>query len=120
MQCIAKVYTFIFYRDRINEVLDMIENFHKQMRDPKTQAKLQIAVINSCLLKNFTYFCYLGVGIMILIYPLIFYLIVGRRTLHFGFVVPFLDAETDFGYWVNVVEHVIDVFYAVIFLYFSS
>jgi odorant receptor len=107
-----QIYTFVFDKKRISELFKQAEAFHKSSQNPKTVEAFEKWMMIAAHVTAFFFVAYLICASLMFSYPAIFYLIVGKKVLHFGFVFPDTDPETLQGYTINFMFHTVQ-FYAV-------
>ena len=105
-----KLYTFIFHRSDMLRLYDLIVLFQQSVQNFKIKNALENSVINSCIASLVLIPMYLACGILMFIYPLVYYLLFDKRILHFGFVLPFIDVESYLGYALNFFHHSLQIY----------
>lgn len=104
-QGVIKLYTFVWHRTKMLKLFDLAESFYKSSSDEKFQQIIEKWVLLSCHVGFFIVTLFTVSAIVILVYPLIVYSIIGVRVHHFGFLIPGINAESWFGYCLNFVHH---------------
>lgn len=70
---------------------------------------MEECVLNSCHLCLVLSLLLISGGILIILYPAIFYLFFGQKVLHFGYKLLFFDWEKPLGYTLNFLNNTIGV-----------
>ena len=89
-----KLYTFILQRNNLLEIFSTAEEFIVDMKNRECSEKFKKWLIISCHVIFGLSALFLFAGVLILIYPAIVYILIGERTLHFGFILPFINSDT--------------------------
>jgi hypothetical protein len=95
------IYTFVIHR---SEHLDLVARNEKFLSNFNTEASNQIFekwIVITCHVSALLFVTVLFCSLMIFIYPIIYYLIVGEKVLHFGTELPLVDWTTPLGYFLN-------------------
>ena len=116
-----KLYTFVLQRNNLLEIFSTAEEFIVDMenRDCSEKFKFKKWLIISCHVIFGLSALFLFAGVLILIYPAIVYILIGERTLHFGFILPAIDPDSIVGYTLNFMHHTLQI-YITIFALFTS
>jgi hypothetical protein len=109
-----KLYTFVFNRENILKLAELAENFHKSSNDVKAVKSFEKWMLTFCHVGSLFAVAYFGCGFLVFCYPMIFYLIFGKKILHFGFVIPGTDSETLIGYSVNFAHQTFQIYVVII------
>jgi hypothetical protein len=109
----GKIYTFIFQRKNLLKLGKLAEKFQGNSNDKKSAGKFEKWILNYCHVGSFTVILFCVSGFVVFCYPFIFYLIVGKKILHFGFMIPGLNWETPHGYTINFIHHTYQIFIVV-------
>ena len=102
-QGLIKLYTFLYYRSMIVGFVERFEKFLSNFDTDNCNAIFEkwfmiFCHVASCLFASFA-FCVF----MVYIYPIIYYIIVGEKILHFGYELPWVDWRTTHGYILNFI-----------------
>lgn len=112
-----KLYTFIMHRKKILKLLTYSEKFLSNAEDLKESSESSKKWMAFCCHAIFFLIVlFICISIIISIYPVMVYLIFGKRILHFGFVLPFLNADSIFGYSMNFCHHTLQIYLVIIAL----
>ena len=104
-----KLYVFIFHRVDMLKICKKIENVHKSATNKKIKHVLEQNVIYSCIAGSILIPLYIMSGILMFIYPIMYYIIFGEKTLHFGFLLPFIDWKSYLGYTLNFMHQTLQI-----------
>ena len=105
-----KLYTFIFHRSDMLKYYDLTVLFQQSVQNFKIKNTLENSVLNSCIAALILIPMYLVCAILVFIYPIVYYMIISEKILHFGFILPFIDAESHLGYLLNFFYHSLQIF----------
>jgi 7tm Odorant receptor len=94
-------------------MLDLIQNY-KRSPNPRIAKHQGRMTIICALYAIFIFVLYASMGVLVLAYPLIMTMIVGERTLPFGFILPGLEPLDDLGFCLNWIHHILQVWFTVI------
>jgi hypothetical protein len=119
-QCAIKLYTFVFNRDNILKLAELAENFHKSSNDVKAIKSFEKWMLVCCHVGSLLAISYFSCAFLAFCYPMIFYLIFGKKILHFGFVIPGTNWETLIGYSINFVHQTFQFYLVMIALFVTS
>ena len=108
-----KLYTFVFRRPDMLQLYDLIVLFQQSVHSCKIHNALENSVINSCTAALILIPTYMVCAFMVFIYPLVYYIIYDEKILHFGFILPFIDEHSQFGYALNFFHHSLQIFLVV-------
>ena len=108
-----KLYTFVFRRPDILQLYDLIIFFQKSVKSFKIKNALENSVLNSCIAALILIPMYIMSGILMFIYPIVYYMIYGEKILHFGFILPFIDVESHLGYALNFFYDALQIFFII-------
>jgi odorant receptor len=114
----VKLYSFIGDRMKILRLTDMCVEFHSKVKSSQEHSEEFIkwmkisGMVFFALLVSFS-----TTGVLIFFYPLIYFIIFKKTTLHFGFVIPGIDPETVFGYMLNFAYHSMQLFIVLVSVY---
>jgi hypothetical protein len=102
LQGLSKVRTYVFLRYKIIDLKDRIERFITNFNTKETNQMFESWLMISCHSAVSLSALFFVSAILILIYPIIYYLIFGEKILHFGFELPWIDWQTSWlGYAAN-------------------
>lgn len=102
-QTLAKLYTFVFHRKDINDLRKRTEKFHESLVSTKTSGIYEEKYMQAAHVCVMLTIVYLAAFVLISVYPILLYLIIGKRFLHFGVELPFVDWEYSYaGYASNL------------------
>jgi hypothetical protein len=118
-QAIMKIYTFVVRREDVLKLLKLAEDFHESSNDPKVAKIFEKWMMVMAHIGGFLALLYSAVALLIFIYPAIFYLIVGTKILHFGFILPGIDWTTPTGYIINFIFQTYQI-YGVVSSFFAT
>lgn len=118
-QVAVKLYTFIFKRSEILELISMTKNFCGSSNDVRAKQCSEKWILISCHLGAFVGFLFFGCALLMFSYPFIYYGIMGEKILHFGFVIPGTDWKSPQGYTINFFHHTYQIFAVIMGLYGS-
>lgn len=104
-----KLYVFIFHRVDMLKICSRIKNIHKTAKNEKIKNVLEQNVIYTCIAGSILVPLYIMSGVLMFIYPIIYYMIFGEKTLHFGFILPFIDWQSYLGYTLNFMHHTLQI-----------
>ena len=108
-----KLYTFVFRRSDMLRLHDLIVIFQQSVTSLEIQKALENSVINSCSAALFLIPAYIISATLMFIYPIVYYIIYDEKILHFGFILPFIDEHSQFGYALNFFHHSLQIFLVV-------
>jgi hypothetical protein len=106
----AKLYSFIWHREKILKLKAMAESFHESSMDVKAQLSFEKWALICCHIGCFVVLVFNAIAVLVFLYPIIVYLIFGLRILHFGFVIPGIDSERTFGYCINFAHQALQIY----------
>lgn len=102
IQSYAKVYVFIFLKKNCTALKIKGENFFKKFNNKKSNEIFEIWMMRTAHIGVLIFFLFIVTTIIIITYPIIYYLIAQERILHFGFEIPMLDWKSSwFAYSLN-------------------
>lgn len=103
-QSYGKLYTFIFMKENCILLKTKGEKIHQDFKDEKHAEILEKWMIRAAHVGFFITLMYIVVCFIIVIYPSLFYFILGERILHFGIEIPLLNWKNSwFGYALNYI-----------------
>ena len=76
----------------------------------KIKNALENSVVNACIVELILNPLYIGCAILVFINPAVYYMIIGEKVLHFGFILPFIDEHSSIGYSLNFCYHTLQIF----------
>jgi hypothetical protein len=91
IQSYAKVYVFIFMKKNCTELKQEAENFFKSFENVNATEIFEVWMMRTAHIFASIIFLYIIAYILIVTYPIVFYLIFEERILHFGVEIPGLD-----------------------------
>lgn len=101
-QIIAGLFTFIVYKEDILDHVARVESYISRFNTESANKIFEKWVLILCHVMSVNTFVFLSAGFLIIVYPVIYYLILGEKILHFGFEIPFVDWQTSaIGYLLN-------------------
>jgi len=103
LQAINKVYTLVYLRSTMLNLCERVEKFLTNFNTDKVEKIFDKWIMVSAHVFLITIIVFLGGILLIYIYPLIFYAIMGEKILHFGFELPIIDWRTTTGYILNFI-----------------
>ncbi|CAG9798549.1 unnamed protein product [Chironomus riparius] len=105
-----KLYTFIRKKDSLLKLFTIAEEFivNIRCRDCSKSFKKWLIVACNAIFVVIVLFA-IG-GTLILVYPAIVYILTGKRILHFGFILPFINPDTVSGYLINDLHHILQFY----------
>jgi hypothetical protein len=99
-----KFYTFIFHRKNILNLFDRLEKFLTNFNNKRTNEIFEKWLMITSHIVLFATVLFLFTTVLIFVYPIIVYLIIGEPILHFGFELPWIDWKTSLsGYTLNFI-----------------
>ncbi|CAO1305632.1 unnamed protein product [Diamesa serratosioi] len=104
-----KLYVFIFHRFDMLKICSRIEKIHKSATNEKIKNVLEQNVIYTCIAGSILIPLYSMSGVLMFIYPIIYYMVFGEKILHFGFLLPFIDWQSHLGYSLNFMHHTLQI-----------
>lgn len=105
IQSYVRVYSFIVNRSKLLNIFSFVEEFHKNYNSFENKKVMEEAIMNCCNLCLVLSLIMTVAGVLIIFYPVIYYLIVGHKILHFyGLELMFLDWKTPIGYTLNFIN----------------
>lgn len=90
-QSYNKIYTFVFMKQNCIELKEKCESFHQNFRSAKSVEIFEMWMLRAAHVGFFITVMYTIVGVLISVYPMIFYFLLDERILHFGIEIPMLD-----------------------------
>lgn len=115
LQSYAKVYVFVLLKENCIELKRRGENFHKSINSVKSSEIFESWMMRAAHIGLFLFSLFTVVCILIVIYPILFYIIFGERILHFGFEILMLDWQNSWlAYALNFVHQALCVIIFVI------
>lgn len=106
IQSFSKLYCFIWRREDIHDLRQRTEGAYKRLRSHKSSESFENKLMQATHVVAGLTLLYIATYILISIYPIILYYILGKRILHFGIEIPFVDwKESYFGYALNFTHH---------------
>jgi hypothetical protein len=107
----SKLITFIVGKNKIIELTKIGDNFLKYATESDLSKNSILNWMNICyvMTKSITNL-FFSLSVLVFLYPVIFYLIFGESILHFGFVIPGIDATTIHGYLINFCHHTLQIY----------
>ncbi|XP_070502404.1 putative odorant receptor 83c [Chironomus tepperi] len=111
VQGFIKFYTFLWLRENILDLKKQSEKFHEHFASVKSSNKFEDQFMIAAHVSAGLTILYVCTFILIVIYPIIFYLIMNKRILHFGIELPLIDWEYSWiGYGINFIHQVMLTF----------
>lgn len=101
VQGVIKLYTFVFYRENILNIVDRLEKFLTKFNTQRTNAIFEKWLIITSHIGLVITFLFGFSTFLVLIFPIIFYFITGEKFLHLGIELPWIDWKTTIGYALN-------------------
>jgi hypothetical protein len=105
-QGFSKLYVFIYRREGVLKLFDLAEDFQKGSKGRSKQKIFEKWMLIAAHTAFLFGIAFLTVEVLLLMYPGIHFLIVGKKVLHFGFVIPGIDWTTPIGYSINFVYNI--------------
>lgn len=102
IQAAVKIYSFIINRDKLYIIFSHVDTFHQTFYEATTRKVMEECIMNSCHLCLVLSILMITGGVLVLSYPVLFYVIFGERVLHFGFHLIFIDFTKPLGYALNI------------------
>ena len=102
---------FVFKREQIYVIVNTIQQFNDLHFTQEIYSAILIPHANLCVFTvNTIKTLYMGSALLIAFYPLIVYLLTNEIILHFGFILPWIDADSTHGFILNVFHHLLQIF----------
>jgi 7tm Odorant receptor len=111
IQGLYKLYIFIYHQPKNQELIARIEHFITNLDTKESNAIFDKWMLYSCHISVALLLTVLITVCFIAVYPAILYLFVGEKILHFGYVIPFVDWTTPFGYCLNFIFDIIGLYF---------
>jgi len=112
-----KLYTFIINNKNLVTIFSTAEEFIVDMKCRDCSEKFKEWLIISCNAIFGLVILFLFGGLLTFIYPAVIYIFTGKRTLHFGFILPLIDPDTIIGYSLNILHHILQLYITVVALF---
>lgn len=119
LQSVSMLDLFIGDREKIKGLIRRIEKLCEKHNTAKFNAIFERWIILSCHFALVIGIVLILCGLLIFVYPAIFYAIFREKILHMGFELPFVDWRTTFGYTLNFIYVGAAIFYFLIGLFTS-
>lgn len=95
------MYTFVFHRKKNIDIVERLEKFLSNFNTKEANETFEKWLMITSHIGLFSTIMFGFCTILIFIYPIIFYFIIGEKILHFGFELPWVDWKTLPGYALN-------------------
>jgi hypothetical protein len=118
-QGVMKVKAFVFSRQTLWKIIESIEKFFTHFNTKEANQMFESWLMFSSHIGVALFVLLFLCGMLVLIYPLIFYVIMGEKILHFGFELPLIDWQTSFGYSLNFL-YTVQLVYMFISSFFAT
>ena len=105
-----KLYTFVFHRSDMLRLYDLIVIFQQSVTSLEIKNALENSVLNVCIASLVLIPTYVVSGVLMFIYPIVYYMVYNEKILHFGFILPFIDEHSQFGYALNFFHHSLQIY----------
>lgn len=110
MQSFIKIYSFGFRRKDFFELRKQAEKFHENFQSTHLSKMFEEKLMQVTHVCAILTFLYLSSYVLISVFPIGFYLITGKRILHVGIELPFIDWEESYvGYAANFAHQLLAI-----------
>lgn len=109
-QSAIKLYTFIIQRERILKLSSLIQSFHESSNSAKSAEIFERWSLIGCHIIGLAAVLFYSCAVFVFCYPFLIYFFFGQKILPFGFIIPGLDWESSYGYFLNYAHHTFQIY----------